>query len=565
MNPASTYFPDRKATAGRLTTNGITTVAITITSTSSFSSVPIYVDMGNGDVVYRTQNNLGYTYSSPYTGIIKFYSKNKVKPIKSLLIEENATTAENVKHKYHIKAEDIKAFRGLETFSFYVYYYNVYERNYSTISGNWSKDINPTLKYLRFNFNSNDASQAQGVFNINELPSDSPLTYLCFGYYWNMSIGARFGTITGKLQNLPQGLQTFIICLTESVTFDTDGNNLSHIQAPLISLCLKNTNITGYVSDIPYTLEELRLYGTSTQISGQFASTYKPNLKYLDLNTLHTSYELDLTNLKNGIPNLINLDLTSIKVTGDIMNLPETLTRINITNTSGTITGDVDNLPKNTYTVINFSCTNTLYGDIGNIPATTTLSIAGNNTISGDIANAKATGTLYITGNNTISGDIANAKATGTLTITGNNTISGDIANAKATGTLYITGNNTISGDIANAKATGTLSIAGNNTISGDIGLMTVVPVTSCTIEGHNTINAYTPGKNWNGLTTFKLTGYNTLSSTDVDNLLIDMANSITATVTCTITIKGNSQPRTSTSDAAVAILQAKGRTVITN
>lgn len=85
---------------------------------------------------------------------------------------------------------------------------------------------------------------------------------------------------------------------------------------------------------------------------------------------------------------------------------------------------------------------------------------------------------------------------------------------------------------------------------------------------GLNKVNDYTSGRVWasmmNRVYHRPASGYG-LSSTEVDNLLIDLANVIIWIEYKSIDIAGNNDPRTSASDAAVAILEGKGVTVITN
>lgn len=79
-------------------------------------------------------------------------------------------------------------------------------------------------------------------------------------------------------------------------------------------------------------------------------------------------------------------------------------------------------------------------------------------------------------------------------------------------------------------------------------------------------MNTYTAGAVWSNATVTinPASGYG-YDSTEIDNILIDMANSAGGPSSKTITLKGSSQPRTSASDAAVATLQARGCIIITN
>ena len=98
------------------------------------------------------------------------------------------------------------------------------------------------------------------------------------------------------------------------------------------------------------------------------------------------------------------------------------------------------------------------------------------------------------------------------------------------------------------------------NTIVIDFGLVTL---TSCTYLKmlYGSIVDYTPGATW-GNATITITpsvGFG-LSSTEVNNMLIDMAASPTL-IGKTIDLRGSNAARTAASDAAVATLEGVGRT----
>ncbi|MGK9476947.1 hypothetical protein ACSSV9_09015, partial [Melioribacter sp. OK-6-Me] len=129
-------------------------------------------------------------------------------------------------------------------------------------------------------------------------------------------------------------------------------------------------------------------------------------------------------------------------------------------------------------------------------------------------------------------------------------------------------GSNTLTGNIADLPAGLTLlNIGGYNTLTGNIADAPAV-VTYLSISGRNTLADYTAGRIWaNNFRHLYLrpaAGYG-LSSTEVDNLLIDLANVNTFTNEKQIDIAGNNAPRTSASGAAVSTLISKGVTVITN
>ena len=107
----------------------------------------------------------------------------------------------------------------------------------------------------------------------------------------------------------------------------------------------------------------------------------------------------------------------------------------------------------------------------------------------------------------------------------------------------------------------------GSNTTSG---LISALPagLTYYYNTGSNTVADYTAGRTWANNQQYFLslpTVGNGLSSTEVDNLLIDLANVVTWTGNKVINIAGNNAARTSASDAAKATLLGKGVTVTVN
>lgn len=113
--------------------------------------------------------------------------------------------------------------------------------------------------------------------------------------------------------------------------------------------------------------------------------------------------------------------------------------------------------------------------------------------------------------------------------------------------------------------------VTGSNTLSGDIGgsgtAAMVNGITVVIIEGLNQMADYTSGATWslnNSSSINPAVGYG-YSSAEIDAMLIDMAASLGSVTAKTITLQGSSQPRTAASDTAVATLNGKGWTIVTN
>lgn len=118
-------------------------------------------------------------------------------------------------------------------------------------------------------------------------------------------------------------------------------------------------------------------------------------------------------------------------------------------------------------------------------------------------------------------------------------------------------GSNTLSGTLSLPSGMTYFLCAGSNTLSGTLSLPSEMTFFDC--GGSNTLSGYTPSAKASNQERFIITGQNTLSATDVDNILIDYdAAGGEWTGAKEITIQGNAANRTSASDAAYASLATK-------
>ena len=133
---------------------------------------------------------------------------------------------------------------------------------------------------------------------------------------------------------------------------------------------------------------------------------------------------------------------------------------------------------------------------------------------------------------------------------------------------IAISGYNTISGNVADFPVNVTyIAIYGYNTIAGNVADFPV-NVTYIAISGYNTITDYTAGRVWaNNQQKIYLApaAGSGLDATEVDNLLIDLANVATWGGVKEVWLAGNNAARTAASDAAVATLIGKGVSVTVN
>ena len=172
-------------------------------------------------------------------------------------------------------------------------------------------------------------------------------------------------------------------------------------------------------------------------------------------------------------------------------------------------------------------------------------------------------------GSNTISGALSGLPSDLTyFNCTGSNTISGDLSDLPSELTYFrCTGSNTVSGDLSDLPSElTTFYCTGSNTVSGDLSdLPSELTYFICT--GSNTVSDYTAPHTWsNSINYIKLTqaAGNGFTSTEVDNLLIDLANATWAGGSRRVELPAPNAPRSSASDAAVATLLGKSVTVVT-
>ncbi len=167
--------------------------------------------------------------------------------------------------------------------------------------------------------------------------------------------------------------------------------------------------------------------------------------------------------------------------------------------------------------------------------------------------------TIIITASDAIKG-IRHASTT-------NGNISFDLSSIPNVTAVYISGSNTVTGNLSSIPNATFVYIAGSNTVTGN--LSSISKATYIDIRGSNTIADYTSGTLWptsmRRMVIFQSSGFG-FDSTEVDNLLIDLAARVTTwTNEKTIDLRGANAVRTPASDAAVATLESRGAVVYTN
>ena len=164
------------------------------------------------------------------------------------------------------------------------------------------------------------------------------------------------------------------------------------------------------------------------------------------------------------------------------------------------------------------------------------------------------------TGSPTLTSGVGLSKLTSLITLfigaSGGST-PGDISNLTSLTYLrVVTGSSILTGSISNLTSLTFLRLQASHTLSGDFGVNNVADGINGWFDfiGGNMVD-YTAGATWENvnINISPDAGYG-LSSTEIDNMLIDMAASQTLSGK-TITLQGSNAARTSASDTAYGIL----------
>ena len=200
---------------------------------------------------------------------------------------------------------------------------------------------------------------------------------------------------------------------------------------------------------------------------------------------------------------------------------------------------------------------NTLSGTLSLPSSMTNFNCQGSNTLSGTLSLPSGMTDFICTGSNTLSGTLSLPSEMTNFSCQGSNTLSGTLNLPSGIAYFNCAGSNTLSGTLSLPSKITHFNCLGSNTLSGTLNLPSGMTVFICT--GSNTLSGYTPSAKASNQVIFSLTGQNTLSATDVDNILIDYnAAGGTWKGAKEITIQGNAANRTSASNAAYASLATK-------
>ena len=348
------------------------------------------------------------------------------------------------------------------------------------------------------------------------------------------------------------GSQTFVNGGPADHTYSSPFTGTIKIKAPSLELI---KSIIERVAGQSFTIGSVTLVGSElSQLT---------NLYYIQ--NLNWELDADATELPDALDELYSLNGT---ITGDVSNLPTTLTAITLlgveTNTLG---GNLSAFPTG-MTSIRIAGNNTITGNINTFPGSfatqlVNFRLLGNNTISGDLVDFVSYSSLlefYVVGYNTLTGDICSFNnIIQTIRILGYSSPAGNISclASKTSLTILQLENNeddpllppgtgtTVAGDVADLPdSLQTVIIAGYNTVTGDIGTIPV-NISFWILRGENTVGGniatipvacdqfYHAGYNTlsgdigsipSGLTRFMIT-YKAGGSADLSGIVGDISN----------------------------------------
>lgn len=324
-----------------------------------------------------------------------------------------------------------------------------------------------------------------------------------------LHLQSNTSTWTGNLIDLPRGM-------TGGVRFQ--GNLMS---------------VNGSLSDLPIGLSEFIYFqGDNIYLTGNGYDIPQNLTEYIYFYGSNITVNINLLDLPRNLTGFIHFQGNSMTVNGNTEDIPSGLTRfIYLSGSNIYLNGDLSDLPQGLQESLRLEGANvSVTGDVSDIP-------------SGIM------GTLYLGSNNIqLSGNLSDLPT-------------------GLTNQIYLSGNMiSVTGNIENVPNVASFTVLSDlSTLTGDISLSTN-NATVFRIQSTSSVCTYSYTKNWKNVTNMIIrlsTGH--LTSTEVDNIFIDLDNSPLVTGSGTIDLRGNNAPPTSASLSARNSLVSKGKTLLYN
>jgi hypothetical protein len=438
-----------------------------------------------------------------------------------------------------------------------------------------------TAKMRNLGFFSNQDVTANIIFDTTKLPP-------VMTYYYNAGTNQSYGSIgqdgtsflpvgltqfwtlgsaeghTGSINNLPP---TMLVFNTNEISAQNFTGSIDALPSTLTSFSVGDTNssITGDIGNLPLGMAAFYLYGSpSTQtITGDLGSCLnaRPNLRTITVRGANT----------------ISCNFATFSP-------PIGATGVDIAlRGNSSVSGNINQMTNNIKTVQFVTNNFNLSGDIAYLPqAMTSFYASGTNSqiITGDLSSLSLSGkqlAVFLINsmpNHTVGGNLSSIPPSLTTLNVSNGSIYGSIsslaAKTKLINVQLPSTSGSITGDITTVGPyIRSITIAGANvSLTGDIGLMP--PLISTLVLSKGAFS-YTSPRVWSStmgrVRVESLPGFG-LSTSQVDNILIDLAQYATnwsnPPSSREILLNVNNAPRSSVSDAAKTILNNRGVTVLT-
>jgi len=269
----------------------------------------------------------------------------------------------------------------------------------------------------------------------------------------------------------------------------------------------------------------------------------------------------DTKNLPKGG---LSYDFGVTKLSGEIANIPRGAAEYDFLGTK--VTGIAADLPPGA-SGYNFAFTN-LTGNVANLPGGADNYRLNNTGLTGKAADLPTGANRYNLNNTDLQGDVADLPTGAVRYLFANTNLTGVTADIPTGAGRYRFDNTGITGSAGDLPKDGRRYGFSNNSLTGDfqfLHALTSFPRGfSFFLFANSGINSYTSGSFTTDYSSTEIRMQdNSLSSSEVDNFLIDLEAS--GASDGTLNIAGTNAARTSSSDAAVSALQSRGWSITVN
>ena len=450
--------------------NGLTSLRFGTWYNEAYSTVVEWGDSTTDTYSFGVRTNqVGHTYSTPYTGDITFKTLD-LSRINTISI--TTTITGDTTSGLTFTTSEMSKLDGLKILTFGT-------PSDPTTANSGNAYISGITSQLPRSLTSLSTNKNNLSGNVSQLP-----TGLTFTFIWGTN------TLSGNSLGLPRpNAITYLAILGDNAISGNVSGLPQSSNLSILSITGENT-LSGNTRDLPRNLTFCTIWGNNT-ITGNVADTPRTITSTLSIEGNNT-----ITGDTSGLPS----SSTGVSIRGNgsirglVSNIPSTVRNLYLYGTSG-ISGFTSNFSTNMVEISLLGAFNAISGNTSDLAIMTSLA------------------TFQITGGTSnIGGNISN------------------IPNSIISFALYE--GNTISGNTTSLTSKTRLrniSLFGDNTVTGSLSDFPTNSLASISFGGNNRITGYTSGYNWfNTMSAVKIT--NDISTygfslTAVDNILIDLSS----------------------------------------